>query len=243
MQDRFSRTELLLGSDALAILAQARVAVFGLGGVGSYVVEALARSGVGALDLIDHDTISLTNINRQITATSQTLNLPKVTVEKERVLSINPDCKVEAIPCFFLPETAHEIDFSAYDYIVDAVDTITGKLLIIEHAQAAHKPIISCMGTAFKMDPTAFRVADIYQTSICPLAKIIRKECRKRSIDALKVVYSTEPVNTLEHNGSNTDTTYSDEPISRHGIAGSVAFVPSVAGLIIAGEVVKDLIR
>lgn len=242
MQERFVRTELLLGPKAMECLKKAHVAVFGLGGVGSFVVEALARSGIGALDLIDHDTVSLSNVNRQIIATTQTLESPKVDVEKERILSINPECQVIGHECFYLPETAHELDLTDFDYIVDAVDTVTGKLLIIQNAKAAGVPVISCMGTASKLDPLAFKVADIYDTSVCPLAKIIRKECRKRGIDSLKVVYSTEPPHDPVQQELENELIAIEHPAGRHGISGSVAFVPSVAGMIIASEVVKDLI-
>ena len=184
----FSRTQFLLGSDAMVKLKNARVAVFGLGGVGGYVAEALARSGVGALDLVDHDTISLTNINRQILATRETVGMPKAEAAVRRVKSINPDCDARAVQTFYLPETADQFDFTRYDYIVDAIDTVTGKLMLVQAAKAAGTPIISSMGTGNKLDPTAFRVADIHETSVCPLARIIRKECRKRGIDKLKVV-------------------------------------------------------
>lgn len=240
MQEQFARTELLLGPEAMAHLRAARVAVFGLGGVGSFAVEALARSGVGALDLIDHDDVSLTNLNRQLEATLNTIGRPKVEACAERIASINPDCHVRTHKCFYLPDEVGQIDFAAFDYVVDAVDTITGKLLIIQQAQAADVPVISCMGTAFKLDPTAFTVADIYDTSICPLAKIIRKECRKRGIGPFKVVYSTEPARTIDGEATPI-AAEADMPISRHGIAGSVAFVPGVAGLIAASEVIRDL--
>lgn len=242
MQERFVRTELLLGPEAMERLHNAHVAVFGLGGVGSFVAEALARSGIGAFDLIDHDTVSLSNVNRQIIATTESIGLPKVMVQKERILSINPECKVNGHECFYLPETACEIDLADFDYVVDAVDTVTGKFYIIENAQAANVPVISCMGTASKLDPLAFRVADIYDTSICPLAKIIRKECRKRGIDSLKVVYSTEPSHGFADQDLENELIAIEQPAGRHGIPGSVAFVPAVAGMIIAREVVKDLI-
>lgn len=229
----------------MEILARSRVAVFGLGGVGSYAAEALARSGIGALDLIDHDLISITNINRQVEATIDVIGQPKAEVMAKRVNSINPNCKVAPRVCFYLPDSAGEFTFSDYDYVIDAVDTVTGKLLLIDQAQAADTPIISAMGTANKLDPTRFRVADIYQTSICPLAKIVRKECRKRGVEALKVVYSNEPVyKTDDHDNANMQSNSIDllsEEASRHGVVGSVAFVPSVVGLIMAGEVIKDL--
>ncbi len=235
MLNQFSRTRLLLGEEAMQKLSSRRVAVFGIGGVGGYVVEALARSGIGALDLIDHDTVSLTNLNRQIIATMDTIDRYKVDVAKERVLSIHPDCKVNAYRTFYLPETADQFDFTQYDYVVDAVDTVTGKLRLIEEARRAGVPIISSMGAGNKLDPTAFKVADIYETNICPLAKVMRKECRKRGIDHLKVVYSEEvPRVPLQE---------TEEVTERRSLPGSVAFVPSVAGLILASEVIKDLIQ
>ena len=237
--DAFSRTRLLLGSDAMEKLKNARVAVFGLGGVGGYVVEALARSGVGALDLVDHDTISLTNINRQLLATRQTVGMDKAEAAKERVLSINPDIEVNAIKKFYCPDTAAEFDFSQYDYVVDAIDTVTGKLALVMAAQEVGTPIISSMGTGNKLDPTKFQIADISKTSVCPLARIMRKECAKRGIKHLKVLFSTEdpiPSDPLA-------ATSEELPEGRRALPGSVAFVPSVAGLIIAGEVIKDLTK
>ncbi|MBR3182366.1 MAG: tRNA threonylcarbamoyladenosine dehydratase [Eggerthellaceae bacterium] len=250
MLDRFSRTELLLGADAMATLAQSRVAVFGMGGVGGYCAEALARSGVGAIDLVDHDKVSLTNLNRQIVALESTIGKNKAEVMAERIADINPACRVTAHVCFFLPDTADEIDLAQFDYIVDAVDTVTAKLLLAERAQAAGVPIISSMGTANKLDPTALRVGDISQTSICPLAKIIRKECRKRGIKRLKVVYSTEPAQqpgdeaqaAYRADAESADSTVCDK-FGRAGIPASTAFVPPTAGLILASEVVRDLIR
>ena len=236
----FSRTQFLLGSDAMVKLKNARVAVFGLGGVGGYVAEALARSGVGGLDLVDHDTISLTNINRQILATRETVGMPKAEAAVRRVKSINPDCDARAVQTFYLPETADQFDFTRYDYIVDAIDTVTGKLMLVQAAKAAGTPIISSMGTGNKLDPTAFRVADIHETSVCPLARIIRKECRKRGIDKLKVVYSTEDPIKLELPPD--DPAWAELPEGRNALPGSVCFVPAAAGMIIAGEVVKDLI-
>lgn len=235
MQDAFSRTELLLGHEALEKLKNSRVAVFGLGGVGGYVVEALARCGVGTLDLIDHDTISFSNLNRQILATVQTVGRPKAEVAAERVRSINPHAVANALPIFYLPETQDRFDFSQYDYIVDAIDTVTGKLALVQQANSTHTPIISSMGTGNKLDPTAFEVADINQTSMCPLARIMRKELKKRGIAHLKVVYSKEEPLTPSQ---------ADEalPEGRRQIPGSISFVPSVAGLILAGEVIKDLI-
>ena len=234
----FSRTELLLGVDAMDKLRNARVAVFGLGGVGGYVVEALARSGVGCLDLIDHDTTSLTNINRQILATHATVGMSKAAAAAARVKDINPDATVHVHETFYLPDTAAQFDFAQYDYIVDAIDTVTGKLMLALDAQRCGTPIISSMGTGNKLDPTAFRVADISQTKGCPLARIMRKECKKRGIQKLKVVYSEE-----EPIPSKLDGLEEELPEGRRALPGSVAFVPSVAGLIIAGEVIKDLIK
>ena len=235
--DPYSRTRLLLGDAAMEKLKNARVAVFGIGGVGGYVVEALARSGIGALDLIDHDTVSITNINRQILATRDTIGMDKVTAAAQRVAAIDPAIKVTAKKCFFLPETAHEFDFSQYTYVVDAIDTVTGKLMLVEAAQAAGTPIISSMGTGNKLDPAAFRVADISETSVCPLARIIRKECRKRGIEKLKVVYSTEdPIKVVPED-------LSELPEGRNALPGSVCFVPAAAGMVIAGEVIKDIIQ
>lgn len=236
--DQLSRTRLLLGDEAMDILKKARVAVFGLGGVGGYTVEALARSGIGALDLIDHDTISPTNINRQILATHSTVGMYKADVAAQRVKDIDPTIAVTAHKTFYLPDTAHSFDFTQYDYIVDAIDTVTGKLMLIQQAKAAGTPIISSMGTGNKLDPTAFRVADIHETSGCHLARIMRKECRKRGIEKLKVVYSQEEPITPQ-----TDSTLEEMPEGRRALPGSCAFVPSVAGLIIAGEVIKDLIK
>lgn len=237
----FSRTQFLLGSEAMKKLKNAKVAVFGLGGVGGYVAEALARSGVGALDLVDHDTISLTNINRQILATRDTVGLDKAEAAAQRAKAINPTCEVRAIKTFYLPETAHQFDFSQYDYVVDAIDTVTGKLMLVQAAKDAGTPIISSMGTGNKLDPTAFRVADIHETSVCPLARIIRKECRKRGIDRLKVVYSTE--DPIKAELAPDDPAWAELPEGRNALPGSVCFVPAVAGMIIAGEVIKDLIK
>ena len=217
-------------------LSLARVAVFGVGGVGGFVVEALARSGIGALDLCDHDTVDVTNLNRQIIALSSTIGRQKVEVAAERVHDINPDCRVTTYPVFFLPETKDQFDFTQYDYVVDAIDTVTGKLSIIEEAKRAGVPVISSMGAGNKLDPTLFRVDDIYKTSVCPLAKVMRRECRRRGIEHLKVVYSREkPLRPLEK-------IRTPEEKGRRDIPGSTAFVPGAAGLILAGEVVKDLI-
>lgn len=235
--DPYSRTRLLLGDAGMEKLKNARVAVFGLGGVGGYVVEALARSGIGALELIDHDTISPTNINRQILATRSTVGQGKAEAARNRVLDINPEIRVVAHSTFFGPDTAGEFDFSAYDYVVDAIDTVTGKLALVVAAQAAGVPIISSMGTGNKLDPTKFQIADISKTSVCPLARIMRKECAKRGIKKLKVLYSTEdPITPRELPAE-------ELPEGRRALPGSVSFVPSVAGLIIAGEVIKDLIK
>ena len=236
MKEQFSRTGLLLGEAALEKLHRARVAVFGIGGVGGYTVEALARCGVGSLDLIDSDTVSVSNINRQILATHSTVGRLKVDVARDRVLDINPDCVVRTYPCFYLPDTADRFDFTRYDYVVDCIDTVTGKLQLVERAVAAGTPIICSMGTGNKLDPAAFQVADISRTSMCPLARIMRKELKKRGIDHIKVVYSQEEALT---------PAVDEEELKRTGkrqIPGSVAFVPGAAGLILAGEVVKDLV-
>ena len=233
--DQFIRTRMLLGREAMERLAAYRVAVFGIGGVGGYVVEALARSGVGALDLVDHDTVSLSNLNRQIIATHNTLGQLKVDAARERILSINPQCVVRTHPTFYLPDTADQFDFTQFDYVVDAIDTVTGKLLLVQQAHDTGTRIISSMGTGNKLDPTAFEVTDINKTTFCPLARSMRKELKKRGIPCLKVVYSREPAMTPD-NG--------DEPLEFSGrkpVPGSTAFVPAAAGLIIAGEVVKDL--
>ncbi len=237
--NQFARTELLLGSAAMEKLKKARVAVFGLGGVGGFVVEALARSGVGALELIDHDDLSLTNLNRQILATHDTVGMAKAQAAAQRVKAISPETEAVAKQIFYTPETADQFDFTRYDYIVDAIDTVTGKLMLVKAAKGANVPIISSMGTGNKLDATAFRVADIYDTSVCPLARIMRKECRKRGIDSLKVVYSEEePISPAL-----SDSDRSELPEGRRALPGSVAFVPAVAGLIIAGEVIKDLVK
>lgn len=235
----YARTALLLGRDAMEKLKNAKVAVFGLGGVGGYVVEALARSGIGALELIDHDTISITNLNRQLLATRSTIGCSKAQAAARRVQDIDPDIAVTVRECFFGPDTAGEFDFSGYSYVVDAIDTVTGKLALVTAAQAAGVPIISSMGTGNKLDPTKFQIADISKTSVCPLARIMRKECAKRGIKHLKVLFSTEdPI------PSDPETIHLEElPEGRRALPGSVAFVPSVAGLIIGGEVIKDLIR
>ena len=241
MMNPYSRTEFLLGKAAMDKLKNAKVAVFGLGGVGGYVVEALSRSGIGALDLVDHDTISQTNINRQILATADTVGMDKVAAAVSRVKAINPEIRVNGRKTFYLPETAGEFDFTEYDYVVDAIDTVTGKMMLIQAAEAAGVPIISSMGTGNKLDPTAFRVGDISETTVCPLARIIRKECKKRGIRRLKVVYSTEdPIKTTL---PPDDPAWAELPEGRNALPGSICFVPAVAGMIIAGEVIKDLIK
>ena len=228
MEERFSRTEMLIGAEALKKLASAHVAVFGVGGVGGYVVEALARSGVGNIDVIDADTVSVSNINRQIIATEKTVGRNKVDVCAERINEINPDAKVTAYKVFYTPETEERFDFTKYDYIVDAIDTVSGKIALAVNAEKAGTPIISSMGAGNKLEPTAFEVSDIYKTSVCPLAKVMRRELKERGVKKLKVVYSKEqPIK----NGDGART------------PGSIAFVPSVVGLIIAGEVIKDLIK
>ncbi|MBO7702515.1 MAG: tRNA threonylcarbamoyladenosine dehydratase [Eggerthellaceae bacterium] len=246
MTNRFSRTQLLFGPEAMDTLARARVAVFGIGGVGGFCAEALARSGVGAIDLVDHDVVSPTNINRQIVALESTIGQAKAHVMAQRIADINPACRVTPHTCFYLPDTVDEIDLAQFDYVVDAVDTVTAKLLLIERAHAAGTPIISSMGAANKLDPTALEVTDINKTSICPLAKIIRKECRKRGIDHLKVVYSREPAVQPSEEAQKAYLEAADEAapdkFGRAGIPASNAFVPPAAGLILASEVVKDLI-
>lgn len=233
MLTQFSRTELLLGREAMERLSGSRVAVFGIGGVGGYVCEALARSGIGALDLIDHDQVSLTNLNRQLIATHKTLGRYKTDVMRERILEIDPEADVRVYRSFFLPENAEEFPFGEYDYVVDAVDTVTAKIALVMKAREHGIPVISSMGAGNKLDGSRFRVADIYQTKVCPLARVMRSELKKRGVDKLKVVYSEEkPISPLKE---------LQEDTQRRTVPGSVAFVPSVAGLIIAGEVVKDL--
>ena len=237
MLKQFSRTQLLLGCDAMARLAESRVAVFGVGGVGGYVCEALVRSGVGAFDLIDNDEVSLTNLNRQIIATTETVGKKKVEIMRDRILEINPKADVRIHASFFLPENAHEFPFSEYDYVVDAVDTVAAKLELAVVCQEQGIPLMSSMGAGNKLDPCAFKVADIYETKVCPLAKVMRRELRKRGVRKLKVVYSDE-IPIVPDEGQPAEE---ELPAGRRSIPGSVAFVPSVAGLIIAGEVVKDL--
>ena len=232
MDNQFSRTEMLLGKDAMEKLKGARVAIFGIGGVGGHTVEALARCGVGAFDLIDNDTVSITNINRQIIATLDSVGKYKTEVMKERILSINPEAEIEIHNCFFLPETQEMFDFSNYDYVVDAVDTVTAKIALVMACEEAKVPIISSMGAGNKLNPAAFEVADIYKTSVCPLAKVMRRELKKRNIKKLKVVYSKEI--PLTPGASEEETT-------KRALPGSIAFTPSVAGLILASEIIKDL--
>lgn len=249
MLNQFSRTELLIGKEAMEKLQSSRVAVFGIGGVGGYTVEALARSGVGAIDLVDDDKVCLTNINRQIIATHQTVGKYKVDVAEERIKQINPDCIVNKHQMFYAPETADKFDFSKYDYVVDAIDTVTGKIALVMQARESGTPIISSMGAGNKMDPTAFEVADIYKTSVCPLARVMRYELKKRGVKKLKVVYSKEKpitptddmaISCREHCVCPPGT--KRKCTARRAIPGSNAFVPSVVGLIIASEVVKDLV-
>ena len=243
MLTQFSRTELIFGKEAIEKLQASRVAVFGIGGVGGYAVEALARSGVGALDLIDSDTVCLSNLNRQIIATHSTIGKYKVDAAEERIHDINPDCKVTTCKTFYMPETADRFDFTEYDYIIDAIDTVTGKLTLIVNAEAAGTPIISSMGAGNKADPTAFEVTDIYKTSVCPLAKVMRYECRKRGIKWLKVVYSKEPPIRPSEEALTAYLESETDNASLRTVPGSNAFVPSVAGLIMAAEVVKDLTK
>ena len=231
--EEFSRIQRLVGEDAMARLAAARVAVFGIGGVGGYVAEALARSGVGKLDLIDHDTVALSNLNRQIIALHSTVGQSKVDVMARRIADINPEAQVRAIPLFYLPETADRFDFHEYDYVVDAIDTVAGKMELVRRAREANVPIICSMGAGNKLDPTAFRVADIYKTSVCPLAKVMRGLCRKEGIKSLKVVYSEEPPMTPAPPEGHTEGKIPPA---------SAIFAPAAAGLAIAAEVVKDLI-
>ncbi len=261
MREEFGRTEMLLGAEAMEKLAHSRVAVFGVGGVGGYVCEALARSGVGALDLIDKDKVAVSNINRQIIATRETVGREKTDVMRERILSINPEAQVRVYPCFFLPENADSFPFGEYDYVVDAVDTVTAKIELVMRAKDAGVPVISSMGAGNKLDATAFRVADIYETKVCPLARVMRRELKKRNVEHLKVVYSEEePIMPTGEKVEDLSEKRERDEYDGYGVAtaeraaesggnnvprrqtpGSVAFVPSVAGLIIAGEVVKDL--
>ena len=250
MLNQFSRTELLLGKEAMEKLSKSRVAIFGIGGVGGYTVEALARSGVGEFDLIDDDKVCLTNINRQIIATRKTIGKYKVDVMKERILEINPEAQVHVYKCFYLPENKMEFTFEKYTYVVDAVDTVTAKLELVVQAKEANVPIISSMGAGNKLDPTQFQVADIYKTSVCPLAKVMRRELKKRHIHRLKVVYSKEiPITPIDDIAISCREHCICPPGAEHkcterrAIPGSTAFVPSVVGLIIASEVIKDIVK
>lgn len=240
-KEEFSRTALLLGEDAIDRLAQCRVAVFGVGGVGGYVCEALARCGIGHLDLIDSDVVSISNINRQIIATHSSVGKYKTDVMKERILDINPEAEVHVFHCFFLPENADDFAFDQYDYVVDAVDTVTAKIALVEKCEKHQVPIICSMGAGNKLDASKFRVADIYQTKVCPLAKVMRRELKKRGISKCKVVYSEElPIKPGQEEAA---VMQQEDIVRKKQVPGSVAFVPSVAGLIVAGEVVQDLIR
>lgn len=237
MGKKFDRTKRLLGAKAMNKLKNSHVAVFGIGGVGGHAADALVRSGIGEITIVDSDEVAESNINRQLIATAKTIGRKKVEVMKEHLLEINPEVKVHAFECFFLPETKEQFDFSKYDYVIDAVDTVTAKLSLVEECQKVNVPIVSSMGAGNKLDPTAFEVADIYKTSVCPLAKVMRKELKARGIKHLKVVYSKEiPLEPLED-----EDFVSDEIRQRRATPGSIAFVPSVAGLILAGEAVKDL--
>lgn len=237
MGNKFDRTKRLLGTDAMEKLNNSHVAVFGIGGVGGHAVEALVRSGIGKITIVDSDEVAESNINRQLIATTKTVGLKKVDVMKEHLLEINPEVKIDKHCCFFLPETRAQFDFSQYDYVIDAVDTVTAKIALVEACEEAGVPIVSSMGAGNKLDPTAFEVTDIYKTSVCPLAKVMRKELKARGVKHLKVVYSKEiPLEPIEDQDF-----ISDEKRARRATPGSIAFVPSVAGLILAGEVIKDL--
>ena len=254
MTEQFSRTARILGENTINTLSTKHVTIFGLGGVGGYVAEALVRSGIGKFDLIDHDRIDITNLNRQIIATHKTIGRDKAEAMRERMLDINPDAEITVHPCFFLPENADSFPFGEYDYVVDAVDTVTAKIELVMRAKDAGVPVISSMGAGNKLDATAFRVADIYETKVCPLARVMRRELKKRNVEHLKVVYSEEkPIVPAEKYGVQQEAGFSHDDaagqtaeeggsnVARRQTPGSVAFVPSVAGLIIAGEVVKDL--
>lgn len=248
MLNQFSRTQLLLGAEAMELLSNKKVAVFGIGGVGGYVCEALVRSGIGSFDLIDDDKVCLTNLNRQIIATRKTVGKYKAEVMRDRMLEINPDAKIDIYKCFFLPENADDFPFSEYDYIVDAVDTVSAKIELILRAEKEGVPIISAMGAGNKLDAGRLKVADIYDTKVCPLARVMRRELKKRNIKKLKVVYSDElPIRPLEDMSISCRTNCICPPGAKHkcterrDIPGSTAFVPAVAGLLIAGEIIKDL--
>lgn len=242
MESQFQRTEMLIGKEAVKTLQQSKIAVFGIGGVGGFAVEALARSGIERIDIFDKDKVDVTNLNRQIIATQKSIGRYKVDVMKERIIDINPNAVVNAYPCFFLPENAEQYDFSEYNYIIDAVDTITAKLELVTKAKRENVRIISSMGAGNKLDPTAFEVSDIYKTSVCPLAKVMRRELKKRNIKNLKVVYSKEePIKPFFSENNNAED--KNDSKRRKISPGSIAFIPSVVGLIIAGEVIKDLIE
>lgn len=249
MNERFARTALLIGEEAVNSLTDKKVIIFGIGGVGGYVAEALVRSGIGSFDLVDNDTVCISNINRQIIATTSTIGRYKTEVMKERMLDINPDVQVEIHQCFYLPENKDSFDFTKYDYIVDAVDTVTAKLTIIEEAKKAGVPVISAMGAGNKLNPALFEVADISKTSVCPLAKVMRRELKKRGITHVKVVYSKEeamtPIQSGDaegvQNGKENEGKSHNEVVTRRTIPGSIAFVPSTAGLVMAGEIIRDL--
>ena len=248
MVDQFSRSRLLYGEKGIETLSRARIAVFGLGGVGGHIAESLVRTGIGTIDIIDHDTVDITNMNRQIIATYETIGMDKVDAMEQRLLSINPHCHIIKHDCFYLPETADEFDLSIYDYVVDAVDTVTAKLELITRAIKANTPIISAMGAGNKTDPTALRIADIYETSVCPLARIMRKELRKRNIKHLKVCYSTEApkeqvIQTEANQTEASGIPQEDASHTRRSTPGSNAFVPAAMGLAIAAEVVRDLTK
>lgn len=244
MQEMYTRTAMLLGEEAIIKLKNARVAVFGIGGVGGYVVEALVRAGVGALDLIDNDVVCESNLNRQMIATRSVIGRAKVDVMAKRIGDINPECKVNIHQCFYLPENSSEFDFTKYSYVVDAIDTVTGKIQLVMQAKEAGVPIISSMGTGNKLNPTELQVADIYETSVCPLAKVMRRELKARGIKNLKVVYSKEePLTPIALPAQESNQTESGQVTFRRATPGSVSFVPSVAGLIIASEVIKDLVK
>ena len=241
MSEQFSRTALLIGGENIELLHRKRVCIFGVGGVGGFAVEALARSGIGSLDLVDNDEICPSNLNRQIIALHSTIGRKKTEVLRERILDINPDAKVRLSNCFFLPENAGQFNFEDYDYVIDAVDTVTAKIEIIMQCKAKNIPVISSMGAGNKLDPTQFRVADIYETTMCPLAKVMRHELKKRKVTSLKVVYSREAPRKPLTEGSENQESMEAVPSGRRAVPGSAAWVPSVAGLIIAGEVIKDL--
>ncbi|MDD7215306.1 MAG: tRNA threonylcarbamoyladenosine dehydratase [Firmicutes bacterium] len=246
MNDQFQRTRMLIGQENLDKLAAAKVLVFGVGGVGGYVCEALCRAGVGRIDIVDRDIVDVTNINRQIIATHDTVGKPKVEVCRQRMLSINPDIQVSARQCFYLPDRADEFDFAAYDYIVDAVDNVTAKIDIICNAKAAGTPVISSMGTANKLDPTMFKIADIEKTKVCPLAKVVRKELRKRGVSGVKVLYSEEEPKKPLYNpteSENSDDPCISSPEQKKAAPASISFVPPAAGLIIAGQVISDILK